>query len=113
MLVYPSCLFILVTTGAVRFFILDECDGLLKQGYTDLINRLHAKIPKVTLDGMKLQMIVCSATLHNFDVKKMSERIMNFPVWVDLKGQDSVPDTVHHTGQLEKCSLILRLEVVY
>ena len=21
---------------------------------------------------------------------------MNFPVWIDLKGQDSVPDTVHH-----------------
>ena len=88
-----------LTLGAVRFFILDECDGLLKQGYTDLINRLHATIPKVTLDGMKLQMIVCSATLHNFDVKKMSERLMNFPVWVDLKGQDSVPDTVHHTGK--------------
>jgi ATP-dependent RNA helicase DDX1 len=86
-----------LTLGAVRFFILDECDGLLSQGYTDLINRLHAKIPKVTVDGMRLQMIVCSATLHNFDVKKMSERIMNFPTWVDLKGQDSVPDTVHHT----------------
>lgn len=22
--------------------------------------------------------------------------MMNFPVWIDLKGQDSVPDTVHH-----------------
>ena len=21
---------------------------------------------------------------------------MNFPVWIDLKGQDSVPETVHH-----------------
>lgn len=21
---------------------------------------------------------------------------MHFPLWVDLKGQDSVPDTVHH-----------------
>ena len=21
---------------------------------------------------------------------------MHFPTWVDLKGQDSVPDTVHH-----------------
>lgn len=21
---------------------------------------------------------------------------MKFPVWIDLKGQDSVPDTVHH-----------------
>lgn len=21
---------------------------------------------------------------------------MHFPMWIDLKGQDSVPDTVHH-----------------
>lgn len=41
-------------------------------------------------------MIVCSATLHSFDVKKLSERIMHFPTWVDLKGEDSVPETVHH-----------------
>ncbi|MEQ2167558.1 hypothetical protein GOODEAATRI_005290 [Goodea atripinnis] len=40
--------------------------------------------------------IVCSATLHSFDVKKLSERIMHFPTWVDLKGEDSVPETVHH-----------------
>ncbi|OBS81704.1 hypothetical protein A6R68_24306, partial [Neotoma lepida] len=40
--------------------------------------------------------IVCSATLHSFDVKKLSEKIMHFPTWVDLKGEDSVPDTVHH-----------------
>ena len=30
-------------------------------------------------------MIVCSATLHSFDVKKLAERIMHFPIWVDLK----------------------------
>lgn len=41
-------------------------------------------------------MIVCSATLHNFDVKKLAEKLMYFPTWVDLKGEDSVPDTVHH-----------------
>lgn len=39
---------------------------------------------------------MCSATLHSFDVKKLSERIMHFPTWVDLKGEDSVPETVHH-----------------
>lgn len=39
---------------------------------------------------------MCSATLHSFDVKKLSEKIMHFPTWVDLKGEDSVPDTVHH-----------------
>lgn len=79
-----------------RFFVLDEADGLLKQGYTDLIDRLHRQIPKITSDGRRLQMIVCSATLHSFEVKKLSERLMHFPTWVDLKGEDAVPETVHH-----------------
>ena len=26
----------------------------------------------------------------------MAARICNYPVWVDLKGKDSVPETVHH-----------------
>ncbi|RLU24295.1 hypothetical protein DMN91_002383 [Ooceraea biroi] len=34
-----------------RFFVLDEADGLLKQGYTELIDRLHRQIPKITSDG--------------------------------------------------------------
>lgn len=58
-----------------RFFILDEADGLLKQGYTELIDRLHRQIPKITSDGKRLQMIVCSATLHAFEVKKMAVNI--------------------------------------
>ncbi|KAJ8302960.1 hypothetical protein KUTeg_019356 [Tegillarca granosa] len=97
----PGRLEDLISTGKlalsqVRFFVLDEADGLLSQGYGDLINRLHQQIPKVTNDGKRLQMIVCSATLHSFDVKKMAERLMYFPTWIDLKGQDAVPETVHH-----------------
>uniref|UniRef100_A0A914WY60 ATP-dependent RNA helicase n=1 Tax=Plectus sambesii TaxID=2011161 RepID=A0A914WY60_9BILA len=80
----------------VRFFVLDEADGLLSGGYISLIERMHRQIPKVTHDGKRLQMIVCSATLHNKDVKKLADKMMHFPQWVDLKGQDSVPDTVHH-----------------
>lgn len=53
-------------------------------------------MPSVTVDGKRLQMIVCSATLHNFEVKKLADSIMHFPTWVDLKGQDAVPETVHH-----------------
>ena len=53
-------------------------------------------IPKMTSDGTRLQMVVCSATLHSFEVKKLAEALMHFPTWVDLKGQDSVRDTVHH-----------------
>ncbi|XP_055349017.1 ATP-dependent RNA helicase DDX1-like [Paramacrobiotus metropolitanus] len=80
----------------IRFFVLDEADGLLSQGNWALINRFHGKIPQVTPDGKRLQMIVCSATLHNFEVKKLADQMMRFPTWIDLKGQDSVPETVHH-----------------
>lgn len=91
----------LVSTGKlnlsqVRFLVLDEADGLLTQGYSDFINRIHGQIPQITSDGKRLQVIVCSATLHSFDVKKLAEKIMHFPTWVDLKGEDSVPETVHH-----------------
>lgn len=79
-----------------RFFVLDEADGLLKQGYSNFIERIHKQIPKITSDGRRLQMIVCSATLHDFEVKKMADRLMHFPTWVDLKGEDAVPETVHH-----------------
>uniref|UniRef100_A0A2M4AMX9 ATP-dependent RNA helicase n=1 Tax=Anopheles triannulatus TaxID=58253 RepID=A0A2M4AMX9_9DIPT len=97
----PGRLEDLISNGYVllnncRFFVLDEADALLKQGYTELIDRLHKQIPKITADGRRLQMVVCSATLHSFEVKKMSERLMHFPTWVDLKGEDAVPETVHH-----------------
>lgn len=97
----PGRLEDLVSTGQlsltqVRFFVLDEADGLLQQGNGDLINRMHAQIPKITSDGKRLQMVVCSATLHSFEVKKLAERLMHFPTWVDLKGEDAVPETVHH-----------------
>ncbi|KAK3085895.1 hypothetical protein FSP39_010136 [Pinctada imbricata] len=97
----PGRLEDLISTGKLalhqcRFFVLDEADGLLSAGYGDMINRLHQQIPKVTNDGKRLQMTVCSATLHSFDVKKMAERLMYFPTWIDLKGQDAVPETVHH-----------------
>ncbi|KAG8227851.1 hypothetical protein J437_LFUL006474 [Ladona fulva] len=59
-------------------------------------NAPQAIIIEITSDGRRLQMIVCSATLHDFDVKKMAERLMHFPTWVDLKGEDAVPETVHH-----------------
>lgn len=58
-----------------RFLVLDEADGLLQQGHGDMINRLHAKAPKTTSDGKRLQMIVCSATLHSVDVKRMAVSI--------------------------------------
>lgn len=97
----PGRLEDLISTGElsltqVRFFVLDEADGLLNGGNGELINRVHRQIPQITAEGRRLQMVVCSATLHSFEVKKLAERLMHFPTWVDLKGEDSVPETVHH-----------------
>ena len=81
----------------VRFFIVDECDALLQQNQQQrLIENIHRKCPKTSHDGSRLQMVVCSATLHNFQVKKLADKLMSFPTWIDLKGEDSVPESVHH-----------------
>lgn len=76
---------LIVISELFSFFIVDEIDSLLTQGNNELILELHRGIPKMTDDGDRLQMIVCSATLHNFDVKKLANKIMYFPTWVDLK----------------------------
>ncbi|XP_055594121.1 ATP-dependent RNA helicase Ddx1-like [Uranotaenia lowii] len=84
-----------------RFLVLDEADELVnphKQNCTAMIEKLHKQIPKTTADGQRLQMVVCSATLHSPGVAKLAETLMNHPTWVDLKGEDSVPDTVHHVA---------------
>ena len=85
-----------ISLGHVKFYVLDEVDGLLLQGHKNFIVSTYKRIPLVGADSRRLQLIVCSATLHNFEVKKMAEQIMHYPTWIDLKGQDSVPDTIHH-----------------
>ena len=29
-------------------------------------------------------------------MRLFQERLMHFPTWIDLKGEDAVPETVHH-----------------
>lgn len=79
----------------VQFFVLDEVDGLLSNGHGPMLEELYKKFPKNT-EGTRLQMVVASATLHSPEVRKLADRLMYHPTWVDLKGLDSVPDTVHH-----------------
>lgn len=71
-----------MTLSQCRFFVLDEADGLLKQGYKNFINNLHAQIPKMTADGKRMQMVVCSATLHDFEVKNMA--VIGFKLFITL-----------------------------
>lgn len=37
-----------------------------------------------------------SATLHSPEIAKLADTICDRPTWVDLKGRDTVPKTVHH-----------------
>jgi ATP-dependent RNA helicase DDX1 len=60
------------TPGRLEELTKSEADGLLSQGNEALISRLHSRAPKITTDGKRLQMIVCSATLHSIEVKKMA-----------------------------------------
>ena len=34
--------------------------------------------------------------MQSYRIEFFKERMMHFPQWVDLKGQDAIPDTVHH-----------------
>lgn len=62
----------------------------------------------------------CSAKLHSFEVKEIAvfnlrqcgnkeilcvvscflvlDRLMHLPTWIDLKGEDFVPEAVHHVA---------------
>ena len=43
------------------------------------------------------QVCFFSATLHSPAIVKLANQICSSPTWVDLKGKDAIPDTVHHT----------------
>lgn len=56
----PGRLDDMISTGKmdlsnIHFFVLDEADGLLSQGYGNLVSKIHQQIPKVTASGRRLQ----------------------------------------------------------
>ena len=44
----------------------------------------------------RLQVCFFSATLHSEAIKSLTNKICQNPTWVDLKGKDAIPETVHH-----------------
>ena len=80
----------------VRFFILDEADRLLETGNRDDIVALFARLPKGGVGDRRLQVCFFSATLHSPEITELADKICDKPTWVDLKGKDSVPESVHH-----------------
>lgn len=49
-----------------------------------------------TRDVGKQKVCFFSATLHSPEIAKLADTICDRPTWVDLKGRDTVPQTVHH-----------------
>mmetsp|Transcript_59261 Transcript_59261/g.132974 ORF Transcript_59261/g.132974 Transcript_59261/m.132974 type:complete len:819 (+) Transcript_59261:88-2544(+) len=78
----------------VKFFVLDEADDLQKKDDRGDLPGLSAQIKSGRAD--RVQTLFFSATLHTPEVKSLIEELTVSPTWVDLKGKDAVPDTVHH-----------------
>ena len=97
----PGRVLDLVESGAlnlsgVRFFVLDEADRLLDAGNQGDLLRLFARMPRSGPGFKSLQVLLFSATLHSPEISKLATTLCREPTWVDLKGKEHVPDTVHH-----------------
>uniref|UniRef100_A0A0K0DCZ6 ATP-dependent RNA helicase DDX1 n=1 Tax=Angiostrongylus cantonensis TaxID=6313 RepID=A0A0K0DCZ6_ANGCA len=84
-----------LSMGELNFIVIDEADQILSS-FTSQLERLLKLVPTVASNGMRVQVIACSATLHNQKITQFADKYMNFPQWIDLKGMDSVAETVHH-----------------
>lgn len=80
----------------IKFFILDEADRLIETENLAGIMQLYGACPSGGVGDNRLQVCFFSATLHSPDITELAAKICFNPTWVDLKGVDSVPDTVHH-----------------
>ena len=80
----------------LTFFILDEADRLLDDGNKDDIMKIFGRMPKGGAGESRLQVLLFSATLHSENVQSLSKQLCQNPTLVDLKGKESVPETVHH-----------------
>lgn len=81
-----------LSLDTVRFFVLDEADTFATDNLRDIL-AIHEKVPSRN----RVQTMLFSATLHSPEIRSLSEKIQSFPIWIDLKGKEAVPDTVHHT----------------
>lgn len=85
----------LVVAG-VRHFVLDEADRFTETENLALVTKLYGRLPKGGDGDGRLQVCLFSATLHSDGVSELAGRVCLNPTWVDLKGKDHVPDSVHH-----------------
>ncbi|EKX49574.1 hypothetical protein GUITHDRAFT_162044 [Guillardia theta CCMP2712] len=80
----------------IRHFVLDEADRLLETGNLPTIMSIFSRLNKDRAGENRLQTLMFSATLHSAEIKSLAAKICQYPIWVDLKGKDSVPESVYH-----------------
>jgi len=86
-----------IPTGRTRFYVLDEADQLTGVDNVENVIKIYESLPLRHGSGVeRLQVCLFSATLHSKGVRDLVAKICERPTWVDLKGKESVPDTVHH-----------------
>lgn len=107
----PGRLMDLFRQNAVKFsqveaLVLDEADRMLDMGFIDDIREIIALLPK------KRQNLLFSATFSN-DIRKLSERLLNQPVQIEVSPRNSVAErvkqTVYEVDKSRKSALLSHL----
>jgi superfamily II DNA/RNA helicase len=90
----------------VKFFILDEADRMVDDADAmRAVLNVYSACPGGGTGDNRLQVCFFSATLHSPAIKELAEKVCVTPTWVDLKGFESVPVTVHHVVyKVDPCS---------
>jgi ATP-dependent RNA helicase RhlE len=107
----PGRLMDLFRQNAVKFsqletLVLDEADRMLDMGFIDDILEIIALLPR------KRQNLLFSATFSN-DIRKLSERLLNHPVQIEVSPRNStaerVKQTVYEVDKNRKSALLSHL----
>ena len=107
----PGRLMDLFRQNAVKFaqvetLVLDEADRMLDMGFIDDILEIIALLPG------KRQNLLFSATFSN-DIRKLSERLLNHPVQIEVSPRNStaerVKQTVYEVDKSRKSALLSHL----
>lgn len=107
----PGRLMDLYRQNAVKFaqietLVLDEADRMLDMGFIDDILEIIALLPR------KRQNLLFSATFSN-DIRKLSERLLNHPVQIEVSPRNStaerVKQTVYEVDKSRKSALLSHL----
>ena len=85
-----------ILVNKVKYFVLDEADRLTDKENLENIMNIFVKLPKQDTGIERLQVCFFSATLHSPEISNLAKTLCHNATWVDLKGKDSIPQTVHH-----------------